>query len=65
MIANVLSLNEMTKKYRVTFDSGYEYAFKVYIGDKIVKFPANYDGIYISKTDKNFLVKCQKRTTGI
>ena len=45
MIANILSLNEMTKKYRVTFDSGDENAFKVHIVDKIFKFPANDDGI--------------------
>ena len=42
MIANVLSLNEMTKKYRVTFDSRHENSFEVYIGDNIVKFPDNY-----------------------
>ena len=54
MIKNVLSLNEMTKKYRVTLDSGDENAYKVHIGDKIVKFPANYDGLYISKPDNIF-----------
>ena len=54
MIAKVLILNEMAKKYRVTFDSGYENYFKVHIGDNIVKFPANDDGIYISKRDKIF-----------
>ena len=55
MISNVLSLNETTKEYRVTFDSGDEYAFKVHIRDMIVEFPANDDGIYISKPDKKFL----------
>ena len=44
----------MTNKYRVTFDSGYENAFKVYIVDNIVKFPDNDDGIYLSKTDDIF-----------
>ena len=29
MIANVMSLNEMTKKYRVTFDSGDENSLKI------------------------------------
>ena len=54
MIANFLSLNKMAKKYRVTFDLGYENEFKVHVGNKIVKFPANYDGIYLSKLDKIF-----------
>ena len=47
-------MNEMIKKNRVTFDSVYEKAFKVHIGDKIIKFPDNYDGIYLSKLDKQF-----------
>ena len=53
MLANVLKLNEMTKKYQVTFDSGDENSFRVHTGDKIIKFPANYDGIYFSKPDIN------------
>ena len=57
MIANVLSLNEMTKKYRLTFNLGYENNFRVHIGDKIVKFSANYDGLYISKRDQIFFCK--------
>ena len=55
MTSNVLSLNETTKKYQVTFDSGDEDAFKVHIRDMIVEFPANDDRIYISKPDKKFL----------
>ena len=57
MIANVLSLNETTTNYLVTFDSGDEYSFTVHIEDKIVKFTANDDGIYLSKPDKNFFGK--------
>ena len=52
MIANVLSLNEMTKKYRVTFDSGDENAFRVHKRDKIVKCPYDDDGLYLSKPYK-------------
>ena len=37
MIANVLSMNKTTKKYRVKFNSGDENGLKVNIGDKIVK----------------------------
>ena len=48
MAAYVLILNEMTKKYRVTFNSGDESNFKVYIGYAIVEFPDNNDGIYLS-----------------
>ena len=44
----------MTNKYRVKFDSGEKNAFKVNIGDTIVKFPANDDGIYLSKPDNIF-----------
>ena len=65
IISNVLSLNEMTKKYRVTFDSGDENGFKVHIGDKIVKFPANDDGIYLSKLDNMFLGYWPNRKKGI
>ena len=62
MISNVLSLNEMTKNYRVTFDSGDENCFKVHIWDKIVKFPANDDGVYLSKLDNMFLENWLNRT---
>ena len=54
MIANVLSLNEITKKYRVTFDSGDENNFMVHIGGTIVKISAIDDGSYIRRTDKIF-----------
>ena len=49
MIENVMSLNQMTKKYRLTFNSGDGNTFKVHIGDKIAKFPANDDGPHLSK----------------
>ena len=57
MIANVLSLNEMTKKYRVTFDSRHENAFEMYIGYNIVKFPDNYKELYLSKQDNKAFSK--------
>ena len=60
MIAKFLSLNETTKKYRVTFDSRDQNAFRVHIGDKNVKVLANYDGLYLSKPDKDFLGKWLK-----
>ena len=41
MIENVLSLDEITNKYRVTFDSRDDNTFEVHIGNKIVKFQAN------------------------
>ena len=52
MISNVLSLNEMTKKYIVTFNSGDENDFNIHIGDKIVKFPADNDWFYLNNPDK-------------
>ena len=52
MIANVLSLNETTKNYQVTFNSWDENDLKVHIVDNIVKFPDNDDGIYFSKHNK-------------
>ena len=51
MIANFLSLNEITKKYQVIFNSGNENNFRVHIWDKIIKFIANDNGIYHSKPD--------------
>ena len=57
MIANVLSMNEMTKYYRVIFDSGYENYFRVHIGDIFAKFTGNGGGIYLSKLDMKFFRK--------
>ena len=65
MIANVMSLNETTKKYQVTFNSGYENAFKVHIGDTIVNFTANDDGIYLIKLDNKFYRKLAEEKKGI
>ena len=61
MIKNILSLNEITINYRITFDSGDENTFKVHIGDNIVKFPENDDFLYISKLVKNILGTRMKR----
>ena len=61
MIAKFLSLNEMTKNHLVISDWEYENAFKVHNGDKIVKFPAKDDGLYLIKPDMNFMWKCLKR----
>ena len=52
----------MAKKYRTKFDSKYENYFKVHIGDNIVKFPDNDEGIYIRKLDNIFSRKWLKRT---
>ena len=49
MIANVLSQNKITKKYRVTFDSGDQNDFRVHIGDHIVKVIDNDAGIYFNQ----------------
>ena len=54
MVENVLILNEATTKYRVKFYSGNKNYFRVHIGDKIVKFPDNCDGLYLSKLENNF-----------
>ena len=61
MIANIPSLNEMTKTYRVTFNSGGGNTFKMRIGDNIVKFPDNQDRIYLSKRDKEIGQTEQKK----
>ena len=57
MIANFLSLNEINKKYQVSFNSRVENSFREHIRYKIVKFPDNYDGLYLSKIDKKFFRK--------
>ena len=54
MISNFLSLNKITKKYRVKLDSRDKNSFRVHIRDTIVKFPANVDRLYLSKTDYIF-----------
>ena len=60
-----MSLNEITNKYQVTFDSGYKNYFKVHIGDKIFKFTDNKDRIYLSKLDNIFLEISLKKTKGL
>ena len=57
MIAKVFCLNEMTKKYGVAFNSIYENASKVHIGDNLFKFPENDDRICFSKPDRKFFRK--------
>ena len=52
------------KKHWVTFDSGYENASRVHLGDKIVYFPFTYGGIYLSKPDDKFLGNCPNITKG-
>ena len=63
MIANVLSQNKITKKYRVTFDSGDQNDFRVHIGDHIVKVIDNDAGIYFNQPD-TFLGKWINITEG-
>ena len=36
----------------------------MHIGDNIVKFSANYDGIYLSKPDKNIFRKVDEEKKG-
>ena len=43
------------KKYRVTFNSGYENYYMMQIGNKIVQFSAKYDGVYLIKLNSFFL----------
>ena len=45
----------------MTLDSGYKNALKVHIGDNIVKFKYNDDGLCLSKPDNIFLGKWPKR----
>ena len=44
----------------MTFDSGDENAFRVHIGDMIVTFSDNKDGLYLSKPDKTCFRKLSK-----
>ena len=57
MISNVLSLNEMTKKYIVTLNFGDKYYFRIHIGDKFLKFPADDEGLYLIKPDSFYFRK--------
>ena len=51
----------MTKQYQVTFNSGDENSFKVYIGDTIVNFTDKYDRLYLSKSENIFRKVAEER----
>ncbi len=45
-MTNIISLKDMTKKFRVTMDSTKELALLVHMPDKIVKFKQFKNGLY-------------------
>ena len=53
-IANIFSLFEMIKLYRVTFDSWKENAFLVHKKDGIAKFVCNDHGLYVFKVSRDY-----------
>jgi len=56
-IANVLSLNLMGQKYRITMDTAKENAFIVETDNGKVKFKANEEGLYVCRPTEDFYEK--------
>ena len=59
-ITNIFSLAELTKDYRVTFDSNKENAFVIHTGDKKIKFACSEEGLYYYKLPENFTKQREK-----
>ena len=59
-MANIISLKDMVKLYRVTFDSTKEKAFEVHMPNKVVKFKQFANGLYaMDPTDKDSYTEVQ------
>ena len=52
-IANIFSLNNLVKKYRVTYDSHQDGSFTVHTNIGIIQFIRNKQGLYVFKTTYN------------
>ena len=59
-ITNIFSLAELTKDYRVTFDSSKENAFMIHAGDEKIKFACSEEGLYYYKLPENFMKQREK-----
>ena len=60
-ITNIISLAEMAKRYKVTYDSGKEKAFHVHMPNKIVKFGQMKNGLYgMNPKDDDTFIKTNK-----
>ena len=58
-IMNILSLADLVKKYRVTYDSHQDYFFTVHTNRGIIKFSRNKQGQYVFKpTYTTKKIKC-------
>ena len=55
-ITNILSLSNVKRKYRVTYDSSKENSFLVHTKDKIVIFPESDSGLYAHDMEDRELV---------
>ena len=61
-ITNIISLKDMTNKFRVTMDSKEELTFLVHMPDKIVKFKQFANGLYaMDPNDENVSKERAKR----
>ena len=59
MMANILGLYHMTRRYRVTMDSAVENSLCVHMPDGIVKFKATQEGLYVWKPTDKFKSKIE------
>ena len=63
-IANIFGLNEMTKKYRVTFDSAVDNAFYVHMPDGPRTFRATPEGLYAYTPTDGYKAATKAANTG-
>ena len=65
-IMNILSLAELIKDYRVTFNSKNENAFVIHVGKEKIKFACSEEGLYYYKLPENFIKQRDKvESTGV
>ena len=62
-IANIFLSRDMKNVCRVTYDSAKQDAFVAHMDKKQVKFKCNDQGLYIYKTDNNYLEDVKKENT--
>ena len=51
-VANIIGFAKLAKKYHIIYDNDIEDAFTIHMGDKIVKFKLNDNGLYSCTPEK-------------
>ena len=61
-LVNLFGLQDLVRRYRVTFDSDRENAFTVHMPHGQVKFKANQEGLYVYKPSRKYRESINNQT---